>query len=142
MVSFSGIFVLMGFAWLISCDKRNMNWKVILWGVNLQILIALFIFVVPAGAKLFLFLNDVVVKVLDSASYGAKFLFGRLALAPGEVSEAGEKSLGFILAFQAFPTIIFFSALVSILYFFNILSFKYIGINKIQHSTFIIHNFS
>jgi CNT family concentrative nucleoside transporter len=121
LVSFSGIFVLLGFAWLLSCDKKNMNWRVIGWGVGLQILIALFIFVVPMGAKVFLFLNDAVVSVLDSASAGAKFVFGRLALPPGQVDEAGQSSLGFILAFQAFPTIIFFSALISILYFFNIM---------------------
>jgi len=121
VVSFLGIFILIGFAWVLSCNKKNMNWRVIIWAVALQILIALFIFVVPAGAKLFLFLNDVVIKVLDSSSAGAKFMFGRLALAPGQVSDTGETSLGFILAFQAFPTIIFFSALIAILYFFNIM---------------------
>lgn len=120
-VSFLGIFVLIAFAWLFSSDKRNMNWKVIGWGIALQMVIALFIFVVPVGAKLFLFFNEVVIKILDSASAGAKFVFGRLALAPGQVSETGETSLGFILAFQAFPTIIFFSALIAILYFFNIM---------------------
>ncbi len=120
-VSFSGIFILIGFAWFLSSDKKNMNWKVIIWGIVLQVLIALFIFVVPAGSKLFLFLNDAVIKILDSASLGAKFVFGRLSLAPGQVSETGETSLGFILAFQAFPTIIFFSALITILYFFNIM---------------------
>jgi CNT family concentrative nucleoside transporter len=122
-VSFSGIFILMAFAWLLSSDKKNMNWKVITWGIGLQILIALFIFVVPAGAKVFLFLNDVAITILNSASAGARFLFGRLALGPGQVNEAGEASLGFILAFQAFPTIIFFSALIAILYFLNIMSY-------------------
>lgn len=121
LVSFSGIFILLAFAWLFSADKKNMNWKVIIWGVVLQMVIALFVFVVPAGAKFFLFLNDGVIKVLDSASAGARFVFGRLALPPGQVDQAGESSLGFILAFQAFPTIIFFSSLVSILYFLNIM---------------------
>jgi CNT family concentrative nucleoside transporter len=45
-----------------------------------------------------------------------------LALAPGQVNDSGEKSIGFILAFQAFPTIIFFSALIAILYYFGIMS--------------------
>lgn len=121
LVSFAGIFVLIGFAWLLSNDKRNMNFRVIGWGIGLQLLIAIFIFVVPAGAKVFLVVNDVVIKILDSASAGAKFVFGRLALAPGQVNEAGEESLGFILAFQAFPTIIFFSALIAILYYLKIM---------------------
>jgi CNT family concentrative nucleoside transporter len=121
LVSFAGIFVLIGIAWLLSADKKNMNWRVIIWGIALQILIALFIFVVPVGSKIFLVVNDVVVKVLDSASAGAKFVFGPLAIPPGAESVTGEKSLGFILAFQAFPTIIFFSALIAILYYFRIM---------------------
>ena len=121
LVSFAGIFVLIGFAWVLSADKKNMNWRVIGWGIGLQIIIGFFIFIVPEGSKLFLVVNDVVVEVLDSASAGAKFVFGRLALAPGETSETGEESLGFILAFQAFPTIIFFSALIAILYYFKIM---------------------
>ncbi|UCD00034.1 MAG: hypothetical protein JSW66_09155 [Phycisphaerales bacterium] len=121
LVSFAGIFVLIGLAWVFSADRKNMNWRVIGWGIGLQILIALFIFVVPGGSRLFLFVNDVVVKVLDSASAGAKFVFGPLALAPGQMNEAGEQSLGFILAFQAFPTIIFFSALIAILYYFGVM---------------------
>lgn len=121
LVSFSGIFLLMGFAWLISSDRKRMNWHVIIWGTLLQVLFALFVFVVPAGAKLFLVINASVVKVMESAAMGAKFVFGRLAVSPGTVSESGEPSLGFILAFQAFPTIVFFSALMSILYYFNIM---------------------
>lgn len=121
LVSFAGIFVLLGFAWLLSADRRNMNRRVILWGIVLQLAIAVFIFLVPVGSKVFLWVNDAVIKVLNSASAGAKFVFGRLALGPGEVNDAGEESLGSILAFQAFPTIIFFSALISILYYFNIM---------------------
>ncbi len=121
LVSFAGIFVLLGFAWILSADRRNMNWRIIVWGLGLQILIALFIFVVPAGKNVFLVINDIVIKALDSASAGTKFVFGPLALPPGEVNDSGEKSIGFILAFQSFPTIIFFSALIAILYFFGIM---------------------
>lgn len=88
----------------------------IVWGIGLQLLFALFIFVVPAGSKLFLSINDFAVQILETASKGAEFVFGPLALQPGT-----KGSLGFILAFQAFPTIIFFSALVAILYYYNIL---------------------
>ncbi len=122
LISFSGILIIICLAWLLSADRRTINWRVICWGIALQILIAVFIFIVPVGSKLFLVINDVVVKVLDSASAGAKFVFGPLALAPGQINESGEKSPGFILAFQAFPTIIFFSALISVLYYFGIMS--------------------
>ncbi len=121
LISFSGLFILIAFAWLLSSDKKNMNWKAIIWGLIFQVLIAAFIFIVPAGAKFFLFLNDTAIKILDSATAGAKFLFGRLAIPPGQANGNGETSLGFILAFQAFPTIIFFSSLISILYFYGIM---------------------
>jgi len=120
-ISFLGLWVLVGVAWLFSEDRRNFNWRVVIFGVLLQILIALFIFAVPAGAKVFLAVNDAVIHVMDSASAGARFMFGRLAISPGQSSGDGETSLGFILAFQAFPTIIFFSSLMSVLYFFRIL---------------------
>ena len=122
LVSFAGIFILLGFAWLLSANRRNMNWRVIGWGIGLQILIAVFIFVVPVGSDIFLVVNDVVVKLLDTASAGVKYVFGRLALPPGQINDAGEESLGPILAFQVFPTIIFFSALIAILYYFGVMS--------------------
>jgi len=117
LVSFTGIFVLMFVAWTMSAHRKVINWRVIFWGTALQLLFAFFIFVVPVGAQLFLVINDVVVKVLDSAGAGTRFLFGRLALPPGTRNEAGEESLGFFLAFQALPTIVFFSSLMMLLYY-------------------------
>lgn len=119
--SLLGMFALILVAWLCSSNRKNVNWRVIGWGIGIQLLIAAFIFTVPAGAKLFLFLNDAVIRVMDSASAGARFVFGRLALSPGQADSGGQESLGFILAFQAFPTIIFFSALISVLYFCNVM---------------------
>ncbi|HWR59229.1 MAG TPA: nucleoside transporter C-terminal domain-containing protein [Thermodesulfovibrionales bacterium] len=117
LVSFVGIFVLMLVAWVFSENRRVVNWRVILWGTALELLFGVFIFVVPAGSQLFLVVNDAVVRLLDSASAGTRFVFGRLALPPGAKNEAGEESIGFILAFQALPTIIFFSSLMAALYY-------------------------
>jgi len=121
LVSFSGLFVLMALAWLLSSQRRNMNWRLIGFGLALQLLVGLLIFVVPAGTRIFLVVNDVVVKIIESAGAGAEFVFGRLALGPGQVNDDGEESIGFILAFQGFPTIIFFSALIGILYYLRIM---------------------
>jgi CNT family concentrative nucleoside transporter len=121
LISFLGIFILMGLAWILSSNKRIINWRVILWGIAFQFLFALFIFHLPIGINLFKAINDAVVAILDSASAGAQFIFGRLALPPGMMDKNGNSSLGFFLAFQAFPTIIFFSALMSILYYLNII---------------------
>ncbi len=121
LISFAGIFVLMSVAWLFSANRKVINWRVVLWGIALQLILALFIFIVPTGSKIFLFVNDAVVKVLDSASAGTRFLFGRLALPPGTKNEAGEESLGFILAFQALPAIIFFASLMALLYHIGVM---------------------
>jgi CNT family concentrative nucleoside transporter len=117
LVSFSGIPVILLIAWALSTDRRTVNWRAVLWGLGIQLVFAVFIFVLPAGTTFFLFLNDVVVSLLESAGAGTRFLFGRLALPPGETGEGGESSLGFVLAFQALPTIIFFASLVSALYY-------------------------
>jgi len=121
LISFCGIFLLAGFAWLLSADRRNVKLRLLVWGVGIQLIFAAFIFLFPAGTSLFLVANDAIVTLLDAATAGSRFLFGRLALPPGATGGAGETSLGFILAFQAFPTIVFFSALMAILYYYGIM---------------------
>jgi CNT family concentrative nucleoside transporter len=121
LISALGVFILPVFAWLTSSRRRVVNWRVVFWAIGLQLLFAFFIFVVPWGSQVFLFLNRVVVRLLDSATAGTKFVFGRLALPPGTVNEAGETSLGNILITQALPTIIFFAALISVLYYARVM---------------------
>ena len=121
LISFAGIFILMAIAWMLSSNRRVINWRVIVWGITLQFLFAIFIFIVPLGSQIFLFINEALVRVLDSANAGTRFLFGRLALPPGTKNEAGEESLGFILAFQALPTIIFFASLMAVLYYVGVM---------------------
>jgi CNT family concentrative nucleoside transporter len=118
LISFLGLGILIFCAWLLSTNRRNFNWRVVLWGTGLQLLFAAFIFLVPAGTQFFVFLNDVVVKVVEVAGEGAKFVFGNLALPPGTPG-----SLGFFLAFQAFPTIVFFAALLEFLYYIKVMPF-------------------
>lgn len=131
LVSLGGIFILGGVAWICSAKKKIINWRVVFWGVGLQLVFAFFIFFVPVGSKIFLFLNDIVVKILESASAGTEFVFGRLALPPGTVNEEGETSLGYFLIFQGLPTIIFFAALVSALYHLKIMPLFIRGFSSI-----------
>lgn len=113
---------MMGFLCLFSKSRRHISPKVVIWGVLLQVAFALFIFLVPVGTKLFLFLNDLAMNIIDNSFDGVKFLFGILAIPPGK-----EGSLGFILAFQALPSIIFFAALMELLYYLGIME-KIIGV--------------
>jgi concentrative nucleoside transporter, CNT family len=116
VMSFLGIFLLVVLGCLFSTNRKRINWTLVAWGIGLQLLFAVFVFRVPAGIRLFMLLNDVVVRVVEASAEGARFLFGPLALPPGVSG-----SVGFILAFQALPTIIFFSAFMSVLYFVNIM---------------------
>jgi len=93
---------------------------VVTWGVGLQLAFGLFVFVFPAGIRFFRWLNDVVVRVLECAAEGSYFVFGRLAIPPGATRD-GQQSLGFVLAFQALPMIIFFTALTSVLYHLKVM---------------------
>lgn len=117
-ISFTGIFVLIFIGWIFSNNRRVINWRVIGCGVGLQAAIGLFVFKVPAGTRALLFVNDAVIKVVDASAAGTKFLFGPLALPPGATG-----SPGFILAFQSLPTIIFFSSLMSLLFYWKIMPF-------------------
>lgn len=123
LVSFLGLFALAATAWLFSTDRKVVNWRVLGWGLGLMLLVAFFIFVVPAGTLVFLWVNNAVSALLDTATAGTKFVFGRLALPPGATNEAGETSLGYFLAFQGLPTIIFFASLLGGLYYLGIMPF-------------------
>lgn len=117
LISLVGMFGLILLAWLGSNNRRVINWRVIVWGVILPLVFGFFIFQVSAGHNLFIIVNNGVDKILSFAKEGMVFLFGPLALSPGETG-----SLGFILAFQALPTIIFFSALMALLYYIGLMS--------------------
>ncbi len=112
VVSFFGIFAFVAFLALLSRSRRRISLRVVAWGMALQAAVALFIFLFPPGRRVILFVNDVTTGVIGSSFAGTKFLFGLLAIPPGEPG-----SLGFILAFQALPSIVFFAALMELLYY-------------------------
>ena len=120
-VSLVGLFVFLLLAWVISENRKNISFRTVFFGLGIMVLAAIFVFLFPLGPKVFLFLNKVFLELLKSSQAGTDFLFGPLALAPGTTGPGGEKSLGFILAIQVFPVIIFFSALMSVLYYYGIM---------------------
>ena len=111
-----GIVALLLLAWAFSKDRKVINWRVVGWGLGIQVLVALFIFVLPAGSKVFMFVNKLVLGVLSSAAAGTEFVFGNLAKGPGTPG-----SMGYFFAFQAMPSIVFFAALVGLLYHLGIM---------------------
>lgn len=121
LISLAGLFVLMFLAWLVARDKKHINTRLIFTGILFQCIFAFLIFRLPAGILVFSWLNDAVLKILSFAKEGMVFVFGALALSPGETGPLGETSPGFVLAFQVLPSIVFFSSMVSLLYFLKII---------------------
>ena len=100
LLSLVGLITLIGFCYLFSLSRKDINWRIVVWGISIQVLFAWFLFIFPIGSTFFLFVNDVVVQILDSSMAGSKFLFGPLAVPPGRTGEFGETSVGFILNIQ------------------------------------------
>src|SRR5215510_13500417 len=115
-ISFAGFIALAAIAWLCSSKRDNIRWKTIAWGMGLQLLIGLLVFRLPISQRVFIWLNDAVLALLEVSKSGTAFLFGPLAAAPGEPG-----SIGFILIFQTLPVAIFFSALTAALYHLRLL---------------------
>ncbi|WP_242111488.1 NupC/NupG family nucleoside CNT transporter [Luteimonas aquatica] len=121
-----GLAVLIGIVWLFSNDKRAVNWKLVLTGIALQIGFAALVLLVPGGRDVFDSLGQGFVKVLSFVNEGSNFIFGPLMDVPvlgktladtaGDTSPGAVGKYGFIFAFQVLPTIIFFSALMGVLY--------------------------
>jgi CNT family concentrative nucleoside transporter len=74
------------------------------------------VFRLPPARAAFVWINDAVLAVLTAGNAGARFLFGPLALNAGARTAAGEPSVGFVLAAQVLPAVVFFSALLALLY--------------------------
>nr|WP_243664637.1 Na+ dependent nucleoside transporter N-terminal domain-containing protein [Rhodothermus marinus] len=116
-----GLTVILGLAYLLSSDRRHINWRTVGGGLLLQIVLAIFIlkgremgaWFAPLGwpKEFFAWVSSFFVLVLNFTTEGARFVFGNLALSPGI-----DDSLGFFFAFQVLPTIIFFSSLMAVLY--------------------------
>ncbi len=115
-----GLTVLIGFCVLFSENRRAIDWRLVGGGLLLQLVLALLFLVVPGGNWIFDQLATFFVWVTDFSTQGAKFVFGELADGRTMDRVIG-KDLGFIFAFQVLPTIIFFSALCSLLYYIGLL---------------------
>ncbi len=121
-----GLTVILGLAYLLSSDRRHINWRTVGAGLLLQIILAVFIlkgeemgaWFAPLGwpKAFFAWVSSFFVLVLNFTTEGARFVFGNLALSPGT-----EDSMGFFFAFQVLPTIIFFSSLMAVLYHLGIM---------------------
>ncbi len=110
---FLGIAVLLGICFLLSNDRKAINWRTVGIGIGLQFVLALMILKVPGVRQLFDYAAQFFQSILAFSNAGAEFIFGGLV--------ADTSTFGYIFAFQVLPTIVFFSAVTAILYYFGIL---------------------
>lgn len=113
LISLVGLFVMIGIAYLLSEKKKAIQWRTVISGVLLQVLFGLVILKTDTGRNVFDTIGRGFNAILGYTGEGAKFLFGGLAT-PSE-------SLGFIFATMVLPTIIFMSALMSVLYHIGVM---------------------
>ncbi|MFD2178307.1 NupC/NupG family nucleoside CNT transporter [Veronia pacifica] len=110
-VSVLGIFVIFAVAVASSENRRAINWRTVLGAFAIQITFAGFILSVPAGREILNSVSSAVSGIIDYGRIGSEFVFGDLA----------KFKLGFIFAVNVLPTIVFFSALIAILYHLGIM---------------------
>lgn len=107
-----GMASLIGIAFLFSSNRKAINWKVVGIGLVIQVLLAVGVMYVPFIQDFFEFIGKMFVKVLDFTKAGSGFLLGGML---------DTQTYGFIFIFQILPTIIFFSALTSVLFYLGII---------------------
>jgi len=104
-----GIIAILGIAYLMSNNKKNIDLRVVIWGLGLQVLFGIFILVTPFGKPIFSWFDKLIKKLLSFSNDGSEFLFA--SFIDGKMHPA---VINF--AFSVLPTVIFFSALMAVLY--------------------------
>jgi CNT family concentrative nucleoside transporter len=132
LLSLLGLLAILAGTYFMSRHRKKIRWQTVIWGVALQFLFAIFVLKTPAGRWFFSGINDFIVTLLSFGKEGARFVFGNLI--NGEVIVGTKDAQGIILqqdnllasvgsffAFTVLPTIIFFAALMAVLYHLGIL---------------------
>ncbi|MBM4019454.1 MAG: NupC/NupG family nucleoside CNT transporter [Planctomycetes bacterium] len=119
IVSFAGLFVMMGLAWLMSEGRRRISLRTVGAGLLLQLVFALLVLKTDPGQRFFEGAERAFGALLAASNEGAGFLFGELVKPELKVEGRLEEHLlrlGAVVAFQVLPIVIFFSALAGVLY--------------------------
>jgi len=124
-----GIGVLLGIAYLLSENKKAINSRTIIWGLGLQFVFALLILKTPIGKPIFSSIDKIINRLIGFADKGSQFVFG------SQVENVGFHPALESVAFRLLPTIIFFSALISIMYHYGIIQFVIKFFTRIMQKT-------
>ncbi len=146
--SFMGLLVLLAICWALSRDRRAISWRIVGWGVALQFLFGAIVLLTPMGGGFFGGINDALLKLMKFSEAGSGFLFGDLifntvpvgngaAGSNAPLTETGTLAArtGAYVAFHVLPTIIFFSALMAVLYHLGIMQRVIKGVAWVMQRT-------
>lgn len=118
---FAGIVLIFAIAFAMSNNRKAINYRVVLSGLGIQLLMALFILKTSLGKNIFSALAYGVKKILSFSDQGAAFVFGAVADKDSELTKVLGAQYSFIFFFRVIPTIIFVAVLISILYHLGIM---------------------
>lgn len=118
LVGFAGILTT---AYLMSNNRKKINYRLVVSGLVLQLLMAIFVLKVEFGQQLFRSIGDAITALLHCSDEGAGFVFGPLVKEQAKLVELFGKGADYIFAFRVVPTIIFVSSLVSISYYLGLM---------------------
>jgi len=127
LISLLGLAAFLAFAWGLSTDRKRFPWRTVISGVLLQFVFGFLILKTGPGQAFFKGFADAVSRVLDYAAEGSKFVFGPLA-DQAAIQKGLAVPSGFIFVITVAGTIIFVSALSSLLYHYGILQFVVRGV--------------
>ncbi len=111
MVGLLGIAVLLGIAFALSSAKRSINWRTVGGAFAIQASVGAFVLYSEPGKEVLLSATKFVANIIAYSQEGINFLFGPI----------GDKSIAFIFAFNVLPVIVFFSALIAVLYHLKVM---------------------
>ena len=151
LTSLLGIFVLLALAWLLSNNRRLFPWRIVLWGLGLQAILAVLLLKTPWGVAFFAGARNFVTRLLSFTDAGASLLWGNLYRTGDDVvafanPEAGHwmvtnsvtgelQSIGTVFVIHILPTIIFFSSLMALLYHLGVMQKAIAGMAWIMRKT-------
>jgi concentrative nucleoside transporter, CNT family len=123
--SLFGMGVLLAICYALSNNRSKISWRVVGWGMGLQVILGILVLKAPWGKRFFEIANDVICDVIDCTTKGSEFLFGDLA----------KFKVGFIFAFNVLPTIIFFSSLMAVMYHLGVMQMIVKGVAWVMQRT-------
>ncbi|MDF2176760.1 NupC/NupG family nucleoside CNT transporter [Aliiglaciecola sp. CAU 1673] len=111
MTGLLGILLLFGIAYLLSFNRKAINWRTVIGAFALQVGFGALVLYVPVGKDMLLAVSGTVAQVIGYAKEGVVFLFG----------DMGAQKYGFMFAIHVLPIIVFFSSFIAVLYYLGIM---------------------